>query len=184
MCFSKIKEFFTRKTEEPKLPDQPRPEEPRPTKLPHPEEPRDNTKTIDNVNVAALVNSWLTKYHVPAQHWKYWQDFHVIVTTTYDAPAGTSSEKNEMRIRPEWANEGVLAHEFAHESYSLLSNKQKADFQTKYSQYLTTDPLMVLLHSKNTYMNTNIIEAHAEVYRYIGEQMPVNLYQYYPKLLV
>jgi hypothetical protein len=173
MCFSKIKEFFIRK-EEPK---------PNPTELPHPEERPDYTKSIDNVNVAALIDSWLTKYQVPVKHRDYWQNYHIIVSKTYDNPAATSSETDEMYLRPEWANEGVLAHEFAHESYSRLNNKKKTGFQTKYDKYLTTDPYIVLLYSQNTYMKTNIVEAHAEVYRYIGEKMPRELYKYYPKLL-
>ncbi len=178
MCFSKIKEFFIRKEEPVPTPQI------QPTELPYPEEPKDTNKTIDSINVAALVNNWLTKYHVPAQYRNYWQNFHIIISTTYDAPAATSSQKDEMYLRPEWANEGVLSHELAHESYSLLNCFKKVTFKCKYNKYLTSDPLIVLLHSKNTYMNTNIVEAHAEIYRYIGDHMPTELYQYYPKLLV
>ena len=39
-----------------------------------------------------------------------------------------------------------------------------------------------LLFSRNTYGLTNDIEGHAEVYRYIGQQMPEQLKQYYPRL--
>jgi hypothetical protein len=33
-------------------------------------------------------------------------------------------------------------------------------------------------------MSTNIIEAHAEVFRYLGGKMPEQLKNYYPQLLL
>lgn len=177
MCFSKIKQFFVGQEE---LKPEPGPTA---TQLPYPQEPQDTSKTIDNVNISALVNSWLNKYHVPAQHWSFWQNFHIILSTTIDTPAATSTQKKEMYLKPDWANEGVVAHELAHESYALLGCIKKIMFKIKFNKYRTKDPFIVLLHSLNTYMDTNTVEAHAEIYRYIGEKIPAELQQYYPKLL-
>ncbi len=87
-----------------------------------------------------------------------------------------------MAIQPKWLNPGVIAHEAAHYCYDLLSTSQIADFSTIYRALKDSDPLIRLLYSRNTYGLTNDIEGHAEVYRYIGQQMPIQLKPYYPKL--
>jgi hypothetical protein len=87
-----------------------------------------------------------------------------------------------MVIKPKWLNPGVIAHEQAHNSYALLTPAQKASFSTVYTPLKNTDPLIKLLYSKNAYGLTNDIEGHAEVYRYLGRQMPQQLVPYYPQL--
>ena len=183
MCIAKILSLFKKKN-----PPTPEPEpvlEPttEPLTIPHPEEPPDYSRTIENTEANEVVHDWLVGWKVPAEYWDYWFDYNIMISLQYQYPAATSSETNQMWLRPEWANEGVIAHELAHESYSLLSEDEKANFELEYNEYLVTDSLMILLHSGNSYMNTNIIEAHAEVYRYLGDKMPEALKKYYPKLL-
>jgi len=88
-----------------------------------------------------------------------------------------------MWIRPEWANPGVIAHELAHESYSLLNAGQKAGFGVELNRLENTNNMVRLLYSRIPYAKANVIEAHAEIYRYMGEWMPETLKKYYPKLL-
>ena len=164
--------------------------------LPHPEEPMNPSATLANTNVMATITKWLSDWGVPAQYWDYWktainmqvygiytasimamglnQDIH---SATWDAGG-----KRHMVIKPKWLNPGVIAHEQAHNSYALLTPAQKVAFSTAYAPLKNTDPLIKLLYSKNTYGLTNDIEGHAEIYRYIGKQMPAQLITFYPRL--
>ena len=103
---------------------------------------------------------------------------------TLPYPAGTY-ELNGIRhlnIKPEWVNPGVIAHEQAHNSYALLTSEQKTGFTATYTPLKTSNPLLVFLFSKNSYGLTNEIEGHAEIYRYLGAEMPQELKKYFPKL--
>lgn len=164
--------------------------------LPHPEEAMNPSATVANTSVDAVMTKWLRDWAVPAQHWDYWKK--AIDLKVYDVyppsltamgikqetPAGTweAGGKRYLAIKPSWLNPGVIAHEQAHNSYALLTVPQKAAFAALYNSLKNTDPLIKLLYSKNTYGLTTDIEGHAEVYRYIGQRMPEQLKQYYPKL--
>jgi hypothetical protein len=101
-----------------------------------------------------------------------------------DSPAATweMGGRRFLAIKPQWLNPGVIAHEQAHNSYALLPPEGKAQFAAVYSRLRGVDPLICLLYSKNRYGLTNDIEGHAEVYRYIGQQMPADLKLFYPRL--
>jgi len=101
-----------------------------------------------------------------------------------DTPAATweAGGKRHLVIKAPWLNPGVIAHEQAHNSYALLNPNQKTAFASIYNSLKNTDPLIKLLYSINTYGLSTDIEGHAEVYRYIGQQMPAQFKQYYPKL--
>jgi hypothetical protein len=64
----------------------------------------------------------------------------------------------------------------------LLTPAMKANFSAVYTTLKNTDPLIRLLYSQNTYGLTNDVEGHAELYRYLGEKMPEQLKQFYPKM--
>lgn len=154
--------------------------------IPHPEEPPDYSQTVDNVFAEQFIAAWLTEWEVPESEWVYWQEQIVIkIDDTFPAPAGSweADGKRHLTMRPEWANPGVVAHEQAHNSYSLLEDFQKVRFSTTYNPLKETDPLIKLLYSKNSYGLTNDIEGHAEIYRYLGKQIPDILKPFYPKLL-
>ena len=164
--------------------------------IPHPEEARNPSATVANTNVMAVITKWLQYWGVPAPYWDYWKtaiDIQVYdvypdsLTATglrQDTPAATweAGGKRHLVIKAPWLNPGVIAHEQAHNSYALLNPNQKTAFASIYNSLKNIDPLIKLLYSINTYGLSTDIEGHAEVYRYIGQQMPAQIKQYYPKL--
>ena len=153
--------------------------------IPHPEEQPDYSRNIHNISFPEVLHKWFTIYQVPEQYRTFWQHMIAVsVRTDISYPAGTWEQDGirHLAVRPEWLNPGVIAHEQAHNSYALLTARQKADFSAVYGPLKVTSPLIKLLYSKNTYGLTNDIEGHAEVYRYLGEKMPAQLKPYYPKL--
>jgi hypothetical protein len=164
--------------------------------IPHPEEPMNPSATLMNTNVAAVITKWLLDWGVPSQYWDYWKtaiDMQVYdiyppsllsMGLNQDTPSATwdAGGKRHLAIKPRWLNPGVIAHEQAHNSYALLTLPQKAAFSAVYAPLKNADPLIKFLYSKNAYGLTSDIEGHAEVYRYIGKQMPAQLLVYYPRL--
>jgi hypothetical protein len=153
--------------------------------LPHEPESRDDSRTFANVNIDDVREKWLNDWQVPEEHRPYWRQFKIVLSHKYGPgiPAATSAQVNTMWIRPEWANPGVIAHELAHESYSLLTERMKAAFKSDLESLKNKDGLLRLLFTRISYANNNIVETHAEVYRYLGERMPETLKKYYPKML-
>ena len=174
MCFKKIKSLFKKKDTDKS-----------PLTIPHPEETPDSSRTVNNTDLDAALDKWEIDYNVPEAYRGYWKTKIVIsLDENLPYPAATY-ELNGVRhltIRPEWVNSGVIAHEQAHNSYALLTDLEKSHFSTTYTPLKTTDPLVVYLYSINSYGLTNDIEGHAEVYRYLGDEMPEVLKKYYPKL--
>jgi len=168
----------------------------RPTDLPHPEEPLNPAATLANVDVNAIISKWLTDWGVPQTWWFTWKKaIDVQVYDVYppsilaigakqDTPAMTWSAdgKRHLAIKPGWLNPGVIAHEQAHNSYAFLNPAQKSTFSALHTSLKSTDPLMRQLYSINTYGLSSDVEGHAEVYRYIGQQMPAQLKPFYPML--
>lgn len=152
--------------------------------LPHEPEPRDDSRTFANVNINDVRETWFNDWQVPEQYRPYWRQFKIVLSHQYGpgVPAATSAQADTMWLRPEWANPGVIAHELAHESYSLLTERMKAAFKTDLEALKNTDGLLRLAFTRIS-AGTNIVETHAEVYRYLGERMPELLKKYYPKLL-
>ena len=154
------------------------------TELPHPEESQDFTRTLENTSFNHVLNDWFKLYNVPIQYHEFWRkNVRVSITDNLSTPAATWEQDGlrHLAIKPEWLNPGVLAHELAHTSYSLLTDTEKENFSKVYSS-LNSHPLITLLHSKKAYAKKNLIEGHAEIYRYLGEKMPEQLKQYYPSL--
>jgi hypothetical protein len=185
MCWSKIKAFFTGSS-------------PGPFSIFHPEEPRDDSQTVANTDIDAIMTRWLTDWKVPAEHWDHWR--HAIVIKLYDAwppqmltglqlkpdiPAATWEDNGQRHLASlaKWFNPGVIAHEQAHNSYALMSWTEKCGFCIVYMILKNTHPLIKYLYSINPYGLTSNIEGHAEMYRYLGETMPSALKGYYPKLM-
>jgi hypothetical protein len=152
-----------------------------PMELPYPEEPPDYTRTVTGFD---LLHSFFDHYFVPEIYWNYWRQVTIIVDRKLPYPAGMVSETKTLLVKPEYTNPGILAHEFSHLSYSELKPEEKASYTTEYTNALKTDALLKYLYSQKQYMSTNIIEAHAEVFRYLGNKMPAQLKNYYPELLL
>jgi hypothetical protein len=188
MCLRKFLSLFKRKNPVQPSVSQPEPLpvlEPEPAAIPHPEEAADSSRTVENTNLDLALEEWTVKYKVPESYRSYWKTRIAIkLDASLSAPAATyeSGGIRHLIIRPEWVNPGVIAHEQAHNSYALLTKKQKARFSTDYTLLKTTDPLIIFLFSKNPYGLTSDVEGHAEVYRYLCEEMPGTLKQYYPRL--
>ncbi len=150
-------------------------------RLPHPEEPPDYSRTLENTILDKVINQWFRDWKVSNP--EFWDSVDFKLSYQYPYPENTLAETKQMWIRPEWANPGVIAHGVAHISYNLLSPRKRADFSLAFSEALKTDKLVKYLDSKNDYMNKNIIEGHAECYRYLGQYMSESLKAYYPNLL-
>ncbi len=174
MCFLK---WFKKKTEFPVVEQR--------LIIPHPEEPPDYTRTLANINFVEVLEQWFEQWDVPVEHLEFWRLKIVAeITETIPYPAGTWEQDGirHLTVRPEWLNPGVIAHEQAHNSYSLLTIEQREMFSITYNSLKATDPLIKLLYSKNTYGLTNDVEGHAEIYRYLGQSLPEILRVFYPRL--
>jgi hypothetical protein len=151
--------------------------------LPYPEEKANYNNSL---TIPEVMNLWLTNYQVPLDYYDFWRN-HIVITLdpTFPYPAGVYEGEDGRRnliIRPEWLNPGIIAHEQAHNAYALLTPEQQTAFALTYSALITTDKLIKLLYSKNNYGLTSTIEGYAELYRYLGGQMPQTLKPFYPKL--
>lgn len=164
-------------------------------KIPYPEEAPDYSRTIDNVSIEAVVTKWLVSYFVPMEHWGLWRTRIEIILdpnvqalvngVMTDVPAIVWGENNvrKMKVRPAWLNPGVIAHEQAHNSYSLLTPADKQFFAVAHAALKDADPLIKLLYkTKRPTWGDFDVEGHAEIYRFLGYKMPETLKQYYPKL--
>jgi hypothetical protein len=167
-----------------------------PTVLPHPEEPANNAQTVANTPLTAVLQAWFDQWNVPTEYRAAW--IGAIDVEVYDAwppsilasgmspetPAATWGDpgKRHLIVLAKWLNPGVLAHEQAHNSYSLLSDADKSAFSAAYNKVKKSDPYIKLLYSINTYGLSSDVEGHAEIYRYIGNRMPASLIRFYPQL--
>ncbi len=160
---------------------------PEPLTLPYPEEHENPTATVQSVNIEAVILQWLVKWDVPDKYFDFWREVRVQVVDFFSDPryqqypAITWAEDKRTEVKPVWANAGVLAHEMAHVSYSLLSVSKRLEFGVAYRS-VQGDKVFQLFCDTNSYRNTNEQEAHAEIYRYLGMRMPPILFQYYPNL--
>ncbi len=153
--------------------------------LPHPEEPKDDSQTVDNYDHNVL-GKWLLEWGVPAEFHTYWGAYTIIVSTKYESPSFIYTGSNELYVRPEWFNAGILAHEFAHESWSLLTDEQRFEFVAQYDALKSSDKLLLQL-KREQFDNADpswldIEEIHADCYRYLGQGMPESLKGFYIKL--
>lgn len=149
----------------------------------HPEEKPNYTQTKNNVDLDAVFAAWCTSYQVPEEHRDYWRHQIVITiddTLNYPACAWGLHDRRYLSVRPEWCNPGVIAHEQAHNSYDLLTEEQRVNFKNDFTPLIKSD--LKLLFDAHPYGLTSTAEAHAEIYRYLGQSMPKVLKKYYPKL--
>ena len=157
----------------------------KPLTIPHPEEPPNYDQTVNNVSFDSFLLKWFETYNVPTEYRPFWMDKIVVeLTDEIPYPAGTWEQDGvrHLAIRPEYLNPGVIAHEQAHNSYSLLTDTQKQEFSLKWNIFKDTDPLLRLIYSTNGYGLTNPTEGHAEAYRYGWDKIPAVLKPYYPRL--
>lgn len=174
---------------------------PPPPILPYPEESPSYNLNCQGVDITQVLKKWEIDYRVPMSYYPFWDGVDFKCDGSLFAvdqngnivliPAATVSEIKECKIRPEWANSGVVAHEFAHISYAQLNQAQKDVFAYVFGKQVIDDELLKYCYSIKPYMHTNgdlnnsipnIVETHADCYRYLGDKMPMTLKIYYPNL--
>lgn len=145
----------------------------------------DQSMTMESVRIAEVIENWLRTWKVPQRYHSFWlEECDIKLSLKYRAPAATIAQTREIFVRPEWANPGIIAHEVCHIVWQFLSDSQRESFQKDLTDALKHDYLIRLAWQTKPYMQTNKIEAHADIYRYLGDRMPEALKSYYPKLLV
>lgn len=162
---------------------EPEPVEPEPLVLPHPENAPDYTATMDNVDINTIISTWFDEYAVQNAHRPYWlNDCNIILSQKFTYPAATIAQTKTVYVRPEWCNPGVIAHEVCHIVWYELTETERIGYENALYDARQTDELVKLAWETKTYMQTNIVEAHADCYRYLGQYMPDSLKKYYPRL--
>lgn len=153
----------------------------RPKSLTYPEQPKDESQTL-SFDTEALVDDWLREYGVKDK--SFWYDVDIEMSMRYyPSPAATDSANKKMWIVPGWGNTGVLAHEMAHISWYQLSQRLKEDYELLYNALKSYDEwLKLLLKERPNTDYSGIVEIHAEVFRFLNENMPEPLKPYYPHL--
>jgi hypothetical protein len=153
--------------------------------IPHPEEKENPLQTLENTDIDGVIDTWMVNWAVPHENWDYWEhqvEVHLDPSLNFPAGAYEYQGKRHIVAKPSWFNPGVVAHEQAHNSYALLTDVGKQQFTWDFNRIKETDPLIRYLFTLNGYGLTDVVEGHAEVYRYIGQSMPEALKKYYPKL--
>ncbi len=148
--------------------------------IPHPEEPINPLATLENTFIEQVFSKWFIEWEVPIEYYPFWLGIDIKLAKELSSPAATFSETKQMYVKPEWANPSVIAHEIAHISYSLLTDKSQ--FTLVFNEAMFNDELLKYLWSVKPYMRSSIIETHADIYRYLGEEMPKSLKTFYPNL--
>lgn len=132
-----------------------------PLTLPHPEEPVNPDQTVANTPISDVFQKWYNNWFVPEEYREYWRT--AIDVQVYDSyppsilAMGVNANtpgvswagggKRYYACLAPWFNPGVTAHEQAHNSYALLSEQQKIDFESVYQSSISLPPVDSL-HSK------------------------------------
>jgi len=149
--------------------------------IPHLEESVDPTRTVGNVDVIGTIEKFYTDWEVPETYQGFWDTVKIKIDPDFPLIAGTAG--NTVTFQPPWFNCGVIAHEFGHISWDLLTHIQREEFFYLLRIHISTDPLVELWSKYRFYWQVNNNEAHSELYRYLGQFMPLELKKYFPKLL-
>lgn len=157
-------------------------------KLPYPEE-APFEKPLD-ISARALVKGFLEAYKVPGEYHDYWLDDVVSISNPLvilyrgvyiNAPAATFDRK--VRLDGCWLNNGVLAHEFAHISYSLMPLDKRYEFNNLFKTSAHGYWYVHSMFMQKPYGYYNPVEGHADMFRYLGKDMPDVFKKYYPRLI-
>ncbi len=158
--------------------------------IPHPEEPQNLTATAENTILSVIFDRWISDWKVLNQYREFWKNWPVVLfpNLIYQGkPQPAFSYPDCTYCDPTWANPGVLAHERCHVIWKDLSPEEQAAFSAAYQRLLRTNALLKFVYDRVGYMQDRLgkdsdREGHAEVGRYLGEQMPEELKQWYPRM--
>ena len=143
-----------------------------PTKLPHPA----GGMIYHTPN--ELRFAWRFQYNV---YDIFWDDLDLELSDEWGV-GGCIAQEKKIKISPDFATTGTLAHEIAHCSYYLLTDDEKQEFHDIYTP-LKTEGLIKFLYQTNSYGLVSDIEGHAELFRYLSPQIPEQLHKFYPYLI-
>ena len=150
--------------------------------LPYPEAPVDYSRTIMNTFAGDLLAEWAEAYDVADMD--FWRrDCDIQVSLRFSHAACCIGQTRQIWVRPEYANPGVLAHEACHIAWQLLTVEERGYFHATFNLARQTDEMLKLAWETKPYMRSNVVESHADCYRYLGRRMPEVLWKYYPKLI-
>jgi hypothetical protein len=145
--------------------------------------------TIDES--VTMREDWMEDWEVPEEHQPFWWEIQIRIVENYIYPASITylsnltesiSDNFLFTLNPFWDTKGVCAHEMAHVSKKLMTTEQWKQFESISSALMTTNDLLIALFQRNGYGLTSVVERHAEIYRYLGQYMPEELKQFYPKM--
>jgi hypothetical protein len=170
--------FFLRKKPKPPEPPPPDPDPATWNDVPY---PRETSTSPRYATVAELMAVWFSRWFVvDTGFWSNISNLVVIIDPSMQGAAYTTGK--EIHIHPDFSDPGVLAHEVCHVDWPLLSPNEQQDFADLYPVVAARDKLVALV-TKELWGEPKV-EAHAEIYRYLGKYMPVELRRFYPHLLV
>jgi len=154
------------------------------TELPYPEEPFDPAQTAGNVDPVQVMFDFLENYQVPDEYRAWWLNSVTLdIVEGLNAPELTVAELRSIQERPGHANSGVTAHAAGHIVWPFLTPDEQNAFPGVVAALRNTYPRLDLVFTAHPYAGTSRVEAHAEIFRYLGPEMPTELRKYYPKLI-
>jgi len=116
-----------------------------------------------------------------------WWDANVQIRVDPNYQGASSSSHDIVVINPAFTRPCILAHEFCHSIYSKLTPEQQKRFRTLLPSIVASSRLIELAikdyGNSSSWTIVNIVEAHAQVYRFFGHKMPAILYEFYPHLV-
>lgn len=162
--------------------------------LPHPEEPVNPSQTVANTSVDGVITEWLISYRVPTEYHSFWRTQvevflydewppELLSQFGFSNPCGWATVvdgKRQIYSLARWFNPGVVAHEIGHQAFFTLPEDTQKAFRCDYNKSLTTNKSLQLFATQR--FPPNDTELHAEVYRFLGETIPMELREYYPRL--
>jgi len=172
---------------------------PKPVVIPFPVELENPTAKAIDISVSDMLNQWRVKYAVTDDSWVFWSKIDIQIVDGWpinidprvsaysctDNQDFSDPTKSHIRMRAVWASIGVLSFEIDHISYGNLSDEQKQNFSDTLAYIINTESdALIVKVIKDGFCTVDgyAVDAHAQIYRCCGGQMPEALKQYYPKL--
>jgi len=147
--------------------------------IPHPEQKPDYVGPI--ITVDELITDCYEEYDIPTMFMANNVDVEI---HPFNGAGLTWMSLMKILISPPYANAGVLGHEYAHIEYGLLPSNLKEKFNTTITPLIRRNIRIKTMLEQYDYGFTNRIELHAEIFRYLGDEMPAELYRFYPNLIM
>jgi len=116
-----------------------------------------------------------------------WFDAHVGLIIDPNFTGAAYNVNDVVTVNPEYALPCVLAHEFCHSLYSKLTKEQQDRFSALLPDMVVSNILIKLAikdyGNAASWQDVPVWEAHAQIYRFFGREMPVELFEFYPHLI-